>query len=97
MAAAVFDRRLDVLQLGDILSQKGWSFSHLIKPAGLHFCFTLQHAAGMEAMSADFAAACKELREVGKNGKAKVRIAVLVYIPETRAKADSISFVLQAV
>lgn len=40
----------------------------LIKPAGLHFCFTLQHVAGVTAQISDLRACCDELRKATSNG-----------------------------
>lgn len=30
------------VQVGEEMKAKGWDFAFLIKPAALHFCFTLQ-------------------------------------------------------
>lgn len=57
------------MQLGELLSKAGWTYSFLIKPAALHFCFTLQHVAGTQAMCDDFRQACADVRDASKSKK----------------------------
>jgi hypothetical protein len=67
---ALFGHVALLLQLGELLAKRGWIYGYLIKPAALHFCFTMQHATGVAAQKADLAAACAELRESMKKQKA---------------------------
>lgn len=36
-------KQLDIFQLNDLMSKKGWHFSALQLPSALHMCFTAQH------------------------------------------------------
>lgn len=65
-----------LLQLQTVLERQGWTFSSLIKPPALHFCFTQQHVNGMDVMKTHFLEACDELRSSSSSkapaGKAKI-------------------------
>lgn len=67
--------RVVCVQLQALLERRGWSYSSLIKPQALHFCFTQQHVNGMDIMKSQFLEACEELRASGAKsvaGKAKM-------------------------
>ena len=88
-----------VLQLGELLAAKGWNYGFLIKPPALHFCFTLQHTNGVDAMCHDLKACCAELRAQSKNGKAGKGQALgdkakIYGMAGVSANADSVADVL---
>jgi hypothetical protein len=67
------------MQLGEVLSSKGWNYAYLIKPAALHFCFTMQHASVIKTMCVDLLAACDEVRAAAANGTAKLPDKAKIY------------------
>ena len=87
------------MQLGSLLQEKGWHYISLIKPAGLHFCFTLQHVAGVDAQVADLRACCDELRKATANGsKSELSEHAKVYgLADAAVDRDSIGEVLMQI
>lgn len=43
-------KKLDVFQLNDLMSRKGWHFSALQLPSALHMCFTAQHVNAVQQL-----------------------------------------------
>lgn len=48
---------VNVYEVGDRMSKKGWNLNSLQSPAGIHICVTLRHVGKHEAF-------LKDLREV---------------------------------
>jgi sphinganine-1-phosphate aldolase len=61
VAFAAADPKLNIYCLNDLLTQKGWHFNALQRPAALHFCFTAQHVDVVPGLIADMQAALAAL------------------------------------
>jgi hypothetical protein len=87
------------VQLGSLLEARGWQYISIIKPAGLHFCFTLQHVAGVEAQIADLKACCEEIRKpLAKGSKADASENQKVYgLANAAVDRDTIADTLKLV
>lgn len=60
-----------LLQLQELMLERGWHFNTLIKPAALHFVFTQQHKAAVPPMLEDLQAALADLRALSAAERAK--------------------------
>ncbi|MCI27433.1 sphingosine-1-phosphate lyase, partial [Trifolium medium] len=59
---------LDIFEVNDIMSSKGWHLNALQRPNSIHICVTLQHVPVIE----DFIKDLKESVNTGGEGRALV-------------------------
>jgi sphinganine-1-phosphate aldolase len=57
MIVCVGSEELNIYNVGDLMTKRGWSLNSLQSPAGLHLCVTLRHVGRHERF-------LKDIREV---------------------------------
>ena len=80
MVVAFAAKNLNIYQINDAMTHRGWSLNALQNPASAHLCVTLRHIGQQDKFLSDLKEAVKEVKEkVGGNGEAQSSGSAPIY------------------